>query len=274
MTERPPLAGPRIIAIASGKGGVGKTFLAVSLAQALGRRKERVLLFDGDLGLANVDVQLGLTPKTDLASVLAAQRPLTDAITPFADGPNNGGFDILAGRSGSGALSNLPRRELDLIIQSLKLISPTYDRTIIDLGAGIDLAVLSMAAASDLALVVMTDEPTSLTDAYALVKLMVKNGAPARISVAVNMATNSAEGRKSWGALANATRSFLGLEPPLAGVIRRDARVKESIRRQLPFVTRHPTSPAAEDFERLADAILASGATSRSLAAQRFAKLK
>lgn len=274
MTEHTTVSGPRVIAIASGKGGVGKTFLSVSLAQALGRRKERVLLFDGDLGLANVDVQLGITTKSDLATVIASERPLSDAITPFADGAGNGGFDILAGRSGSGALANLPRHELELLIKSLKLLSPSYDRTIIDLGAGIDLAVLSMAAASDLALVVMTDEPTSLTDAYALVKLMVKNGAPARISVAVNMAASSAEGRKSWGALVNATRSFLGLEPPLAGVIRRDPRVKESIRRQLPFVTRHPSSPAAEDFERLADAILASETGQRSLAAQRFAKLK
>jgi flagellar biosynthesis protein FlhG len=266
--------GPRLIAIASGKGGVGKTFLAVSLAQVFGSRKERVLLFDGDLGLANVDVQLGITPKSDLATVIGEHRPLTDAITPFAGGADAGGFDILAGRSGSGALSNLPRHQLELLIQSLKLVAPSYDRTIIDLGAGIDLAVLSLAAASELALVVMTDEPTSLTDAYALIKLMVRNGAPARIAVAVNMAISAAEGRKSWGALANATRSFLGLEPALAGVIRRDQRVKESIRRQLPFVSRHPTAPAAEDFASLADALLASHVGHRSLAAQRFAKLK
>jgi flagellar biosynthesis protein FlhG len=274
MTVENKGAGPRIIAVASGKGGVGKTFLAVSLAQVFAAKKQRVLLFDGDLGLANVDVQLGLTPKSDLATVIAEHRPLTDAITPFGGGASDGGFDILAGRSGSGALSNLPRHQLELLIQSLKLVAPAYDRTIIDLGAGIDVSVLSLAAASDLALVVMTDEPTSLTDAYALIKLMVKSGAPTRITVAVNMATSPAEGRKSWGALANATRSFLGLEPSLAGVIRRDQRVKDSIRRQLPFVTRHPTAPAAEDFSALADTLLASQAGHRSLAAQRFAKLK
>src|SRR6185503_10647528 len=106
-----------------------------------------------------------------------------------------GGFDILAGRSGSGALSNIPRHALELLIQSLKLIAPSYDRTLIDLGAGIDISVLSMAAASELAVVVMTDEPTSLTDAYALGKLRAKNGAPGRITVAVNMATSAAEGR-------------------------------------------------------------------------------
>jgi flagellar biosynthesis protein FlhG len=274
MTTDNKSAGPRLIAVASGKGGVGKTFLAVSLAQTLAARKQRVLVFDGDLGLANVDVQLGITPKTDLATAISEQRPLTDAITPFAGGAGEGGFDILAGRSGSGALSNLPRHQLELIIKSLKLIAPTYDRTIIDLGAGIDIAVLSMAAASELALVVMTDEPTSLTDAYALIKLMVRNGAPARIAVAVNMATSAAEGRKSWGALANATRSFLGLEPALAGVIRRDQRVKDSIRRQLPFVSRHPTAPTAEDFGALADTLLASQVGHRSLAAERFAKLR
>lgn len=247
---------PRLIAIASGKGGVGKTWLAVTLAHAFAHAGERVLLVDGDLGMANVDVQLGLVPAHDLGAVIAGRLTLAQAVTPFAGGAGTkGGFDILAGKSGSGALAGLARTDLSRMAEGLRLLSTHYDRTLIDLGAGLDAAVLALTAAAGTALVVLTDEPTSLTDAYALVKVMNRAGAPRDIRIAVNMAVHAEAGRKTWGALAKAAENFLGFAPPLAGVVRRDERVKDAIRRQTAFLTRHPAAPAAEDVITLAKAL-------------------
>ncbi|NWH07950.1 MAG: MinD/ParA family protein [Alphaproteobacteria bacterium] len=252
ITQLPIARPPRLIAIASGKGGVGKTWLSATLAHALAQENERVLLFDGDLGLANIDVQLGLTPTNDLGAVISGRMTLAEAVTPFAGGASEGGFDVLAGRSGSGALAHLNRAEIGAMAQSLKLLATHYDRTIVDLGAGLDLAVLGLTAACDTTLVVLTEEPTSLTDAYALIKIMNRAGDMRDTRVVVNMAQSEEAGRKTWGALANACRNFLGLEPPLAGVIRRDEKIKEAIRRQTAFLTRHPAAPAAADVTALA----------------------
>lgn len=245
----------RLIAIASGKGGVGKTWLSITLAHALAKAGERTLLFDGDLGLANVDVQLGLAPSVDIGDVLSGKRALADAVQPVDGGAGQGGFDVLAGRSGSGTLAQLARGPLETVTRALHLLSAQYDRTIVDLGAGIDQTVLSLTAACDVTLVVLTDEPTSLTDAYALTKMMNRAGEPRDIRVVVNMAQTFEEGQKAWGALANACRNFLKFEPPLAGLVRRDSRVKDAIKRQVAFLARHPNATAAQDVAALAKAL-------------------
>lgn len=245
----------RLIAIASGKGGVGKTWLSITLAHALARAGDRTLLFDGDLGLANVDVQLGLTPSVDLGDILAGKRALAEAVQKIDGGAGDGGFDVLAGRSGSGTLAQLARGPLETVTRALHLLSAQYDRTIVDLGAGIDQTVLSLTAACDVTLVVLTDEPTSLTDAYALIKMMSRAGEPRDIRVVANMAPSTEEGQKAWGALANACRNFLKFEPPLVGLVRRDTRVKDAIKRQLPILTRHPNATAALDVCAIAKAL-------------------
>jgi flagellar biosynthesis protein FlhG len=149
-----------MLAVASGKGGVGKTWLSVTLAQALARKAKRVLLFDGDLGLANVDIQLGLHPHNDLAGVLEGSYALKDAIVAHP----SGGFDVIAGRSGTGSLANLPAGRLQQLMDDLAALAPAYDRVILDLGAGLDRTVRQLAALARTSLVVATDEPTSLTD--------------------------------------------------------------------------------------------------------------
>ncbi len=243
----------RMLAVASGKGGVGKTWLAATLAHASALAGLRTLLFDGDLGLANVDVQLGLQPKGDLLSVVSGRLALADAATPFAGGAGHaGGFDVMAGRSGSGALQGLGPAEAATLGQSLKLAAARYDRTIVDLGAGLDGAVLGFAELAGRTLVVLTDEPTSLTDAYALVKLLRRREAAPSIAVAVNMAATEAAGARAFEALDRACRRFLGWSPAYAGAIRRDPRVREAIRAQSAFLTRSPSSPAAEDVRALA----------------------
>jgi flagellar biosynthesis protein FlhG len=250
----------RIVAVASGKGGVGKTWFSITLAHALARRGRRVLLFDGDLGLANVDIQLGLMPKTDLGAVIGGAMQLQAAVQGHAEG-----FDILAGRSGSGALAGIDPVELERMLEALRDAAASYDYVIIDLGAGLGRAVRRMTSFADTALVVATEEPTSLTDAYAVLKLLAadkdaRNRPPAGTWVPdtwviVNQCSSRQAGERTFATLAKACNAFLGREPRLGGIIRRDDRVRETIRRQTPLLVRHPGSAAAEDVEAVAMAL-------------------
>jgi flagellar biosynthesis protein FlhG len=172
-----------IIAVASGKGGVGKTWLAITLAHALARLDRRTLLFDGDLGLANVDVQLGLMPEHDLAGVLAGRLSLAQATVPFAPG----GFDIVAGRSGCGRLAAVPQPHLAALADDLMATAANYDHVILDLGAGVDRTVRELARLAGSCIVVATDEPTALTDAYAFIKITRLDCAEADVRIVVNM---------------------------------------------------------------------------------------
>lgn len=236
-----------MLAVASGKGGVGKTWLSVTLSQALARSGRRVLLFDGDLGLANVDIQLGLHPDNDLGGVLDGSYGLKEATVAHP----SGGFDVIAGRSGTGSLANIPAGRLQQLMDDLAALAPAYDRVILDLGAGLDRTVRQLAGLARTSLVVATDEPTSLTDAYAFIKLAHMQNPKADLRIVVNMATSPAEGERTYATLLKACESFLKISPPLAGVIRRDSKVKDSIRHQVPILTRHPNSEAAQDIEAL-----------------------
>ena len=157
--------GRNMISIASGKGGVGKTWFAITLSHALAAKKVRTLLFDGDLGLANLDIQLGLMPKHDLGSVNSGRLTLNQANEPNEEG----NFDIIAGRSGSGGLANVPASRLQILGDDLALLAVGYDKVIIDLGAGVERTVRQLTHSSGTCIVVATDVPTSLTVAYAFI---------------------------------------------------------------------------------------------------------
>jgi flagellar biosynthesis protein FlhG len=244
--ERPALGRARRIAIASGKGGVGKTWFAITLAQALAEAGGNVLLFDGDLGLANVDIQLGLTPEHDLASVLAGRIALENAISPVPQA----GFDVLPGRSGSGSLAALPQAQVETLLGTLGCVP--YDFLLLDLGAGLDAHTRRMAAWADTLLTIATDEPTSLTDAYAVLKLFAAERSKGDARLVVNQAASVAAGRRTHETLARACKTFLGRTLPLAGIVRRDEHVREAIRRQTPLLTRHPTCSAAAEVRAIA----------------------
>jgi flagellar biosynthesis protein FlhG len=241
----------RTIAVASGKGGVGKTWFAITLAHALARQGRRVLLFGADLGLANVDIQLGLAPPEDLGGVLGGRATLADAIVRHVDG----GFDIVAGRSGSGAFAALEPEALERILSDLHVQASRYGIVLLDLGAGLDIRVRRMSAWADTLLVLATDEPTSLTDAYAVLKLYAADRPQGDVRVVVNQAVTHQAGKRTFATLERACRTFLCRVPALAGVVRRDDRVRDAIRRQTLLQRRHPSSPASMDVEAVAGSL-------------------
>ena len=244
--------GKNIIAVASGKGGVGKTWFSITLAHSLARQGQRTLLFDGDLGLANIDIQLGLMPKYDLGSVIAGKLTLNQAASTYP----GGGFDIISGRSGSGSLANIPMSRLQLVGDDLTALAASYDRVVLDLGAGVEKAVRLLAESAGICMVVATDEPTSLTDAYAFIKVTAAERPGGDIRLVINQANSVREGERTYAALLKACEGFLKISPSLAGVIRRDMKVREAIRNQTPILTRSPNSDAAKDVEALVARLL------------------
>lgn len=237
----------RTLAVASGKGGVGKTWFSVTLAQALAG-SHSTLLFDGDLGLANIDVQLGLSLERDIADVISGDVTLAQAVAPCAQG----GFDVLAGRSGAGNLASLSPAQLSNLLSQLASVSANYQRTILDLGAGIEPTVRSLASNADTTIIVTTDDPTALTDAYAFIKLATLRDPNADLAIVVNLAEKREQGRRTYETLLKACQNFLKISPPLLGVLRRDRLVREAIRAQTPLLTRSPNCEAAADVEAVA----------------------
>ena len=199
-------------------------------------------------GLANVDIQLGLTPKQDLGGVIAGRATLADAILHQTEG----GFAIVAGHSGSGALSAIEPAALERVLAALHGETVHYDIVLLDLGAGLDRSVRRMSAWADTMLVLATDEPTSLTDAYAVIKLYAADRPQGDARIVVNQAATRQAGQRTFATLERACQTFLGRAPKLAGIVRRDDRVRDAIRRQTLLVTRYPTSPAATDVEAVA----------------------
>jgi flagellar biosynthesis protein FlhG len=240
--------GRNMFAIASGKGGVGKTWFSITLAHALTKIGKRMLLFDGDLGLANLDIQLGLMPKQDLSNVISGRLTLNQAIIDYSEG----GFDIIAGRSGSGGLANIASSRLQMVGNDLALLSANYDTVLMDLGAGIERTVRQLAHNAKTCIVLLTDEPTSLTDAYAFIKIMHADRPEIKIKVVTNIVNSTREGERTYNTLLKACEGFLKISPPLLGVIRRDTRVREAIRAQTPLLTRFPNCEAAQDVEKIA----------------------
>jgi flagellar biosynthesis protein FlhG len=263
--DRPPVRPPprvapaSIIAVASGKGGVGKTFVSITLASALAKAGRRVLLVDGDLGLANVDVQLGIAPETDLAAVVAGWVELDDAVTPVDGGPGNGGFDVLPGRSGSGALAELATEEVARLAAGLTALALQYDHLVLDLGAGIEANCMRLARSADKSLVVITDDPSSMTDAYAFIKVLRGYAPNVEPVIAINQADTRAAGQRTYEAIARACTTFLGFRPRHAGTVMRDPKVRDAIRCQKTLISTDPQAQPVQDVMAIAQMLIGEG---------------
>ena len=236
-----------LIAFASGKGGVGKTLLAVTYAHALAEQGKKVLLFDGDFGLANIDIQLGLTPPHDLSDLITGKKALNQIV--FHDSQT--GLDLITGRSGHQSLINLPVEKLQQLHDDLLLLAPHYDAVILDLGTGLEKSVQLLAETASLVFVICTDEPTALSDAYAFIKRLLETAPQTDIRIIINSADSEKEGVRTFETLQKTCAHFLHFQPTLQGIIRRDTHVKEAVRAQQPLLTLFPNTPADSDIRKL-----------------------
>lgn len=251
VRPKPHFRADNIIAVASGKGGVGKTWFSITLAHALAKQGKKVLLFDGDLGLANIDVQLGVTPTHDIQQVVDGSISMARAVQKI----ESTGFDMISGQSGAGNLATMPLETVVKLRDELVALAASYDHVVIDLGAGVDRMVRILASAARRVFVVTNEEPTSLTDAYAYIKLTHAAGLAETIHVVVNEAQNRSDGEKVYETLSKVCHNFLKFRPHLTGIIRHDRMVPDAIRNQTPFLTRHPNAQAAFDIEVIAKTI-------------------
>jgi flagellar biosynthesis protein FlhG len=226
-----PLSATRCIAIGSGKGGVGKTVVSIGLSLALSEMGRRVLLFDGDMGLANVDLQLGLIPEFTLQDVLFGQCEMAQACQSVENGP-----DVLLSASGAPELVDISDARRRLFIEDLFRFAARYEYFIVDTGAGIGRSTTDFLAACPEVLVVLTNEPTSLMDAYALIKTLHLRATGQGLGVVVNMVDSLDEGEALFGRLDTIARQFIGASLSLEGVIVYDRRVSEAIRSQRSIV--------------------------------------
>lgn len=246
------MTAPRITAIGSGKGGTGKTLIAVSLAHALAHRGERILLCDADLGLSNAAVHLGLEDGGDFASVFSGDCAVEDAVVPVLGGiDKRGGFDLLSAPAGVGTFANATPDDAKRLMITLRA-TKNYDRILLDLGAGIDATTMAFASSADETLLIMTPDPASLTDAYAFAKLLFR-ATPSRMPlVLVNMAGTENEAHRTFDALATTARAFLKSEPEYLGGIPRDPKAGDAVRRQCHLLTLHPQAPSSCAIETIA----------------------
>ena len=244
----------RLLAVASGKGGVGKTWFSISLAQAFARKSRRVLLVDCDVGLANVDVQLGLNRAADLTHVITGEVPLHRAIRSV----DGAGFDVLPGHSGSGCLEGLDTTMVGWMQDELRSAGDDYDAIILDLPSGIERGVRDMMRHADEEIIVTTGEPTALTDAYALIKATHRSRSVNVPKIVVNFAETISAGRQTLEGVRRVCNRFLAIKPKGVGVVRRDRRVPEAIGRQTPLLQCFPSSDAAKDVTSAAEVILRS----------------
>jgi flagellar biosynthesis protein FlhG len=243
---------PRLTAVGSGKGGTGKTLVAIALAQALSQEGERVLLCDADLGLSNAAVHLGLDDCGDVAALLAGTARLEDAVAPVLGGAGaRGGFDLIAAPSGSGAFANTNPIAAENLVVKLRA-GHRYTRALIDLGAGVDATVMRFAASADETLLVLTPDPAALTDAYAFAKLLLRATGTQLPLVIVNMAASAADARRTEEAMAATCSAFLNLVPDFLGTIPRDNQAHEAVRHQQPVMSRMPQGPAARALAEIA----------------------
>lgn len=240
--------GVRVISVTSGKGGVGKTNIAANLAYLLSRLNKKALVLDADAGLANIDVILGINSQYNLYHVLKGEKSLAETVI---DGP--GGIKILPSASGIPEMTDLSRGQKLTLIDELNALNEEFDFMIIDTGAGISSNVMYFNMAAKEIVVVTSPEPTALTDAYALIKVLYQRYAKKRFRLLVNMVRNSSEAKEIYERLSHATDHFLNLTIEYLGCVLLDEKVKDAIKQQKVLAEVYPNSPATRCLAKIAD---------------------
>jgi len=238
----------RVITIASGKGGVGKTNVSINLAVAMAKLGRKPVIMDADLGLANVDVALGLQPKLNLSHVISGEATLAEIII---DAP--GGIKVIPASSGVQSMATLTPAEHAGLIRAFSELSIDMDVLIVDTAAGIDNSVVAFSKAAHEVLVVVCDEPASITDAYALIKLLNTEHGIRRFRIVANMAHSVKEGKGLYKKLVAVTDRFLDeVILDFAGMVPYDTFLRKAIQKQRPIVEMFPRAPASEAFRAIA----------------------
>ncbi len=235
------------VSVMSGKGGVGKTNISLSLGYALHKTGNSLLLLDCDLGLANLDVLLGISPDRNLQDMLRPEIKSSDVVVSI----ETGGFDFLPAASGVPELVEMDEDMQDLLFRKMVQLIGNYNFLILDLGAGINKTVLSFAAMTQMRVVVVTPEPTSLTDSYALMKVLKQQHGVDDFLVLVNQASPQ-EAKQTFERLSAACQKFLGITIRSLGSIRADRNVVEAVRRQTPLMKYAPNTEASKDISAIA----------------------
>ena len=237
----------RTLAVTGGKGGVGKTNLSVALALCAARAGLRVCLLDADFGLAKIHVLLGLSPRADLRDVLSGAARLGDTLI---DGPE--GVRILPGASGLAEIANLGPEQRGLLLQGLEEVSANFDLLLVDTGAGISENVLSFVVAADEAVVVTTPEPTALTDAYALIKVVAARRADVPFHLLINNAVSAGDGDAAARGITDVARRFLSAPVSYLGSVPADPSVGAAVGARKPYLSHAPQAPASAAVVRIA----------------------
>lgn len=241
----------RILAVASGKGGVGKSNLVVNLAVALAQQGKKVVVFDADLGMANIDILMGIVPRCNLYDVLYGKKELKEVVVK---GPE--GIEVIPGGSGIQELANLSPERQEKLLNALQQLAAGADYLLIDTGAGISRVVVAFLGAAQEVIIVATPEPTSLTDAYGLIKILAKYGDHANIKTVINRVTNRRDGENTGEKLRMTALRFLNLELETLGYIREDKYLVKAVKEQEPLLLKYPYAGASEDIQILAGRLL------------------
>ncbi|MFS0869701.1 MinD/ParA family protein [Paenibacillus xylanilyticus] len=249
----------KILTIASGKGGVGKSNFTLNFALALQTLGRKVLVFDADIGMANIDVLMGASSPYNLYHLLYRQKSIQEIIQLGANG-----LPYIAGGSGMKELFSLSDRDLEFFAEQVEMVAQEMDYVIFDTGAGLSRENMKFIGAADECMIITTPEPTSITDAYALVKVMhgQENATPFRMIV--NRVENEQESERVADKIAGVAKRFLQTDIPLLGYVSEDPNVVKAVKRQVPYSLAYPQSKASRDIQRLALRYLAEPAVNES----------
>lgn len=242
------------MAVLSGKGGVGKSNLALNICFALHQQSHPVLLVDCDMGLANMDVLLGIAPQQHLQDILISNRNPADVLVPIGNMQDTH-FDLMPANSGMAEFAELDSSARSILKDKISPLASRYEYLCLDIGAGISPTAMGFAAMTSVRLVIITPEPTSLTDSYAMMKVLSTKHKVDDFHIIVNQAEHEAEAKHTYKRLSAVCERFLGITPHYLGEVRTDKNVSEAVRKQKPFTQVYPLSPASVDCMALANSL-------------------